>query len=51
MFMVASEAVGWRIIWMPGIFLLRGRPRDVSNESQDIYKESTMGGEFPGEVL
>jgi len=36
---------------MPGIFLLLGRPRDVSNEPQDIYMESTMGGEFPEEVL
>jgi hypothetical protein len=36
---------------MPDIFLLPARPRDVSNESQDIYMESIMGGEFPGEVL
>lgn len=42
---------GWRIIRMPGIFLLTGRPRDVFNEPQDIYMELTMGGEFPGEVL
>jgi len=42
---------GRRIIRMPGIFLVPGRPRDVSNEPQDIYMESTMGGEFPEEVL
>ncbi|MFL6290149.1 MAG: hypothetical protein ACJ759_04560, partial [Thermoanaerobaculia bacterium] len=42
---------GWRIIRVPGIFLLPEGPRDVSNEPQDIYVESTMGGEFPGEVL
>lgn len=42
---------GWCMIRVPGIFLLRGRPGDVSNEPQDIYMESTMDGEFPGEVL
>lgn len=42
---------GWCMIRMQGIFLLSGRRRDVSNGPQDIYKEATMGGKFPGEVL